>query len=355
MNQDLFQKLLILRTQGIGAIKYSQLINQFGSAAAAAESLQCDNALTDSVKREIDLADQSGIRYICDDNPLYPANLRKIKNHPPIITLRGNLSALAMPAVAIVGTRHATGAGMRFISELAQAFAARGIAVVSGMAMGTDTAAHTGALRSGTTIAVLAGGADYIWPLENESLYHKIIEQGAIISEMPVGTKPVQGNFIQRNRWIAGLCDKLILGEADAKSGSMATAGFALDYGRPVFAIPSHPSDSRSVGPNSLIASGAAKIVCGIGDFFPQQAPTQDFQRRQSRREIYPAPTSGGRCVHRAENNENALLDKLGIIPQSESVLAERVQKTIPEIKSQLVILELQGLARKTDSGYVKN
>jgi len=337
---DLFYKLLILRTPGIGPVKYNELIRKFGSAVATVDYLLVDENIKDSVKREIDNAQKLGIEYLSDDDPNYPSRLREIKNHPPVITVRGNLSVLKKPAVAMVGTRHATGAGIKFMSTLAESFAKNNYVVVSGMAIGCDTAAHTGALRGtgdSQTIAVLAGGADYIWPLENESLYKQIQERGAIVSEMPVGMMPVANNFIQRNRWIAGLCDKLILGEADLKSGSMTTARFAIDYGIPVYAIPSHPSDPRSFGPNKLIKEGVAKLCMGQQDFFNQEY-----------------------CDHKNKNlfgdtdTENDLLDLLGIVPMSESVLAELVKKSISEIKSDMVVLELQGKTRKQDGGYVK-
>ena len=122
---------------------------------------------------------------------MYPAALREIKNHPPIITARGNLETLRRHTVGIVGTRHATAAGISFVSEIAREFATRGIAVVSGMAIGTNSAAHRGALRANgdnQTIAVLGGGADYIWPIEIESLYYEILERG-VIAGLPESPK----------------------------------------------------------------------------------------------------------------------------------------------------------------------
>lgn len=338
--ENLFYKLLILRTPGIGPVKYNELIRKFGSAEATVDSLLVDEKIKDSVKREMDNAQKMGIEYLSDDDSNYPSMLREIKNHPPIITVRGNLSVFKKPAVAMVGTRHATGAGIKFMSFLSESFVNNNYVVVSGMAIGTDTAAHTGALRGigdSQTIAVLAGGADYIWPLENESLYKQILERGAIVSEMPVGMMPVANNFIQRNRWIAGLCDKLILGEADLKSGSMTTARFAIEYERPVYAIPSHPSDPRSVGPNKLIKEGVAKLCIGQQDFFNQE------HYEQKNKNLFTDT-----------DTENNLLDLLGIVPMSESVLAELVKKSISEIKSDLVVLELQGKTRKQDGGYVK-
>ncbi|MCL2748673.1 MAG: DNA-processing protein DprA [Alphaproteobacteria bacterium] len=336
--EALFHKLLILRTPGIGPVKYAQLLERFGSVALAVESLRADQALVDSVRREMDLAQQLGIIYICDDQPEYPKLLKNIKNHPPVISVRGNTNALRKPAVGIVGTRHATAAGMRFVHELACGFASHGYTVVSGMAMGTDTAAHNGALAAHgneNTIAVLAAGVDYIWPLENERLYHYILERGAVVSEMPVGSKPIANNFIQRNRWVAGISEKLILGEADLKSGSMATAEFAHDYGRPVFAIPGHPSDARSSGPNRLIKQGKAILCGGIFDFFDDEMQKPKPKAQESK-------------------TENHVLDKIGNIPVSESVLTELVKKDIAEIKRELVVLELAGKIKKLDAGYVK-
>lgn len=336
---DLFNKLLILRTPGIGPVKYAGLIEKFGSVDAAAESLRADSVLIDTVHREMDLAESLNIKYICDDSPDYPKQLLEVKNHPPIITVRGNLETLWRPAVAMVGTRHATAAGIKFMSQLAEAFAAHGFSVASGMAMGTDTAAHAGALQSDSsaaTIAILAGGADNIWPLENERLYHYILERGIVISQMPVGTVPSASYFIQRNRIIAAISEKLILGEADLNSGSMATAGFALEYGRPVFAIPSHPSDERSRGPNRLIKERKATLCEGINDFFDDGEKIIKNEKQKTK------------C-------ENEVLDKIGIIPVSESVLTQLVKKSVSEIKQELVALELGGQIRKTDSGYVKN
>ena len=335
---DLFHKLLILRTPGVGPVKYAELIRQFGSVAAAADSLHSNSRHVDCVKCEMDAAQSLGIRYICDDDPEYPENLKEIQKHPPIITLRGNAAALTRRAVAIVGTRHATGAGLRFVFDMARIFAENNYAVISGMAMGTDAAAHRGALSAANndaaTVAVLAGGADYIWPLENERLYHEILEKGCVVSEMPVGMQPIANNFIQRNRWVAGLSEMLILGEADAKSGSVSTANFMLEYGRPVYAIPGHPSDPRSVGPNRLIKSGNAILCAGAGDFF--------------------AGAEKIKTKNREKSAQNDVLDKLGNIPIAESVLAELVKKDMCEVKRELVLLELDGLVKKTDGGYVK-
>lgn len=338
---DLVSKLLILRTPRIGPAKYNELIRKFGSAAAAVDAVGVADTIRDAVMREMDMAAKIGAVYVCDDDENYPPRLRDVRNHPPVLAVRGNVATLRRDAVAMVGTRHSTAAGMMFMGDLACGFATRGVAVVSGMAMGTDAAAHRGALRAdgdANTIAVVAGGVDYIWPTENESLYYEIIARGAVVSEMPIGFVPVASNFIMRNRWVAGIAGKMILGEADLKSGSIATARFAIEYGRDLWAIPSHPSDARAAGPNSLIASGDAKLCSGITDFF-QNSCSKDVQNKKT-----------------TENDdaENMILDKLGSVPVSESVLTQVVKMSVSEIKRELVVLELRGLVRKTDGGYVR-
>jgi len=335
--KDMLNKLLILRTPGIGPVKYRTLLKQFESDENIIEHLSLTDDFIDNVKREMDKAFDMGIEYISDTDSYYPSELLKVNNHPIVISVRGNISTLSKKCVSMVGTRHSTAAGMNFISEIANEFANRNFAVVSGMAMGTDTAAHVGALRSdgnAQTIAVLAGGVDYIWPLENESLYYEIMERGAIISEMPVGMMPTAQNFVQRNRWVAAMSDTVIIGEADAKSGSMTTARFAIDYKKRVFAVPGHPSDARSAGPNSLIKNGDAMMCTSIKDFFDDEKEIKNEKKVKV---------------------ENEILDKLGMIPVSESVLANLVKKSVSEIKSDLVVLELQGLIRKQDGGYVLN
>ena len=332
---ELFKKILILRTPKIGPAKYNALLKQYGDLSAVIDSLNLTEDFVDSVKREIDMANQLNIKYVFEDDFCYPTELLKIKNHPIVITARGNIETLKRKTVSIVGTRHSTAAGMNFVSELAQSFVRHDYSVASGMAMGTDAAAHVGALKingNTQTIAVLAGGVDYVWPLENESLYYEIMERGVVISEMPVGFKPVAQNFVQRNRWVAALSDSLIVGEADEKSGSMTTARFALDYGKQVFAIPGHPSDLRSVGPNSLIKKSQATLFMSVNDFFQDKIKQKNEKKYEYK---------------------NDILDKLGMIPVSESVLANLVKKSVAEIKADLVVLEMQGLIRKQDGGYV--
>jgi len=203
--------------------------------------------------------------------------------------------------------------------------------------MGTDSAAHTGALLDtgdSVTIAVLAGGVDYIWPKENEKLYQEIVERGLVVSDMPPGFVPVANNFIARNRIVAGLSEMLVLGEADEKSGSVATASMTLEIRRPLWAVPSHPSDERSAGPNRFIRKGEAKLCSGASDFF--QAVEKNVKNNE------------------CEDSNSVLLNLIGSVPISESVLTSLAKKNISETLAELVVLELSGFVKKVDGGYVR-
>lgn len=338
---DLFNILLILRTPGVGPVRYHELLDLYGSFEAVVDSLHIPTRIYDSVCREIELANKLSIHFITEADELYPIELKKQKYNPPLLTARGNLDTLKNKKVGMFGTRHATLAGMTIMANIAQKFAMNDYVVVSGMAIGTDTSAHLGALRENgdrQTIAVLAGGVDYVWPVENESLYMQILERGLVISSMPIGYIPKSSNFVQRNRLIAGLSEFCILGEADLKSGSMTTAKFTCEAGKNLYAIPSHPTDSRSAGPNTLIRTGVATLCMGPDDFF------NDLSVKHLKDQNF--------FINNHINN--IVFDKIGTIPVSESVLTEVVKKDITEIKQELVMLELQGLIKKQDGGYVR-
>src|SRR5947208_8683174 len=180
-----------------------------------------------------------------------------IDDAPPLLAVRGNVAALGLPAVAIVGARNASAAGVRFAERLARDLGAAGLAVVSGLARGIDQAAHRASLASGT-VAVLAGGHDRIYPPEHEDLLAQLIDAGgAAISEMPVGHVPRARDFPRRNRLISGVSLGVIVVEAAHRSGSLITARIAAEQGREVFAVPGSPLDPRAAGTNDLIKQGA--------------------------------------------------------------------------------------------------
>ena len=183
-----------------------------------------------------------------------------IDDAPPLIAIRGNAAALARPMVAIVGSRNASGAGLKFTQMIARDLGEAGLVVVSGLARGIDAAAHKASLATGT-IAVLAGGQDRIYPAEPANLLDAILLQGAALSEMPLGWEPRAGDFPRRNRLISGLSLGVVIVEAAKRSGSLITARCALDQGREVFAVPGSPLDPRAEGTNGLIKQGATPVT----------------------------------------------------------------------------------------------
>jgi DNA processing protein len=257
--------LRLIRTESIGPRTFRALINRHGSAGAALEALPDISrragrpvtpcSLADA-EREMAAARRIGLSFIALGERDYPAALQAIDSAPPIIGVRGDLAVLGRSFVGLVGSRNASALGLKFTHRLAQDLGAEGYAIASGLARGIDTAAHESSLDTGT-VAVMAGGPDYIYPPQNEGLFHRIMERGAIISEMPVGYEPRARDFPRRNRLVSGLSLGTVVIEAAKGSGSLITARFALEQGREVFAVPGSPLDPRASGTNALIRQGA--------------------------------------------------------------------------------------------------
>lgn len=260
------QWLRLARTPNVGPVTFAQLIARFGSAAAAlkevphlvrrggGEPLRIpDEAL---IRREIDGVEKIGGRIIASIEPDYPHGLAALEVPPPVISLIGRPELVGREMVAMVGARNASALGRKLAYRLAGDISAAGLVVVSGMARGIDTSAHEGALGNGT-IAVVAGGIDIIYPPENQPLYDKMKETGAVVSEMPLGEQPQARHFPRRNRIISGLSRGVVVVEAAEGSGSLITARFALEQNREVFAVPGSPLDPRAKGTNRLIREGA--------------------------------------------------------------------------------------------------
>lgn len=194
----------------------------------------------------------------------YPEKLRAIFDPPVVLYIRGNFVAGKISkSIGVVGSRKATGYGIRVACEFAQALAKANTAVISGGARGIDTAAHQGALKAGgVTIAVLGSGIDVPYPYQNKELFAEIAANGAVVTEYPPGTKPLAFNFPRRNRIISGLSDGVLVVEAAQGSGALITAEFALDEGRELYAVPGSIYAPGSYGPHSLIKQGAIPVDC---------------------------------------------------------------------------------------------
>ena len=269
MNDDLIDRLRLVRTPGIGPITYRQLVQRFGSAGAALDALPDlarrgggkapRIASRDEAEREIAAVEKLGAQYLVLGQGLYPNLLAALEDAPPLIMAKGELALLDRPAVAMVGARNASAAACRFARGLAHDLGGEGLVVVSGLARGIDSAAHDGALETGT-IAVIAGGIDVAYPPENAERQNGIAGRGLLIAEMPPGTEPRARHFPYRNRIIAGIAAGTVVVEAAPRSGSLITARLAAEAGREVMAVPGSPLDPRAQGCNQLIRDGATLV-----------------------------------------------------------------------------------------------
>jgi len=244
-------------------------MHEHGSAPAALEAL-ADVARDAGVKNyapcpkgvaqaELAKGRKAGARLLAQAAAGYPVALNDLDDAPPLIWALGDTELARRPTIAIVGARNASSLGLRMTRKLARDLGEAGFTVVSGLARGTDATAHAAALDTGT-IAVMAGGVDVIYPTENADLGAQIATRGLILSEQPMGLQPQARHFPRRNRLVSGLARAVIVVEAAGKSGSLITAGLALDQGREVFAVPGHPFDGRASGCNMLIRDGATLI-----------------------------------------------------------------------------------------------
>ena len=283
MNDDLVDRLRLVRSPGIGPVTYRQLIARFGSARAALDAVP-DLALRGGGKaprlasradaeREMARVEAIGARYLVLGQGLYPRALAELDDAPPLITVKGDVRLLDKSLVAIVGARNASAAACRFARQLAYDLGQQGAVVVSGLARGIDGAAHDGSLETGT-IGVVAGGLDIFYPPENEGRQTAMFERGLVIAEMPPGTEPRARHFPYRNRIIAGLTSGTVVVEAAPKSGSLITARLAAEAGREVMAVPGSPLDPRAQGCNQLIRQGAT-LVQNANDVLEAVRPLQ--------------------------------------------------------------------------------
>ncbi|MFN3892804.1 MAG: DNA-processing protein DprA [Beijerinckiaceae bacterium] len=265
--------LQLIRSENVGPRTFRTLINRFGGARAALESLpdlirrhgggrQIRIAQRDVCLREYESALRIGARFLVMGDREYPPALREIDSPPPVICVMGDASAFTRPMVAIVGSRNASAAGLAFTERLAHELAEAEFVIASGLARGVDQRAHRASLKTGT-IAVLAGGLDRIYPPEHAGLAEDICARGAVISEMPLGWEPRGRDFPRRNRIVSGLALATVVVEAARRSGSLITARFANEQGREVFAVPGSPLDPRAEGCNDLLRNGATLCTSG--------------------------------------------------------------------------------------------
>ncbi len=283
-------------------------------------------------------AEAVGAQLLLTEDDDYPAQLRTIPAPPPFLFLRGELRGEDALAVALVGSRRATSYGIETAERLAEDLAARGVTVVSGFARGIDTAAHRGALRGGgRTVAVLGSGADVIYPSENRRLVDQVLKAGALLSQFPMGTPPLQHHFPLRNRTIAGMSLGTVVVEAAEQSGALITAGHSGELGREVFAVPGSINSATSRGAHRLIQDGA-KLVQGWDDVI---AEFPEVWRR-----CVKEPGAVG-TVSPPAGDEGRLLALLSAEPMHIERLIERSNLPSGRAAALLMTLELEGWVRQ--------
>jgi DNA processing protein len=343
VHADRVARLRLIRTPGIGPVTYAQLLARFGTAQAALTAVPDlarrgggappKLASEAEILREVDRVEQLGARYLFRGVGLYPAYLDQIESAPPALIVRGNLRLLERPAIALVGARNASAAGIRLARQLASELALAGRLVVSGLARGIDTAAHQGALDEATA-AVIAGGIDVVYPPENEALQAQIGERGILIAEQPPGVEPRARHFPYRNRIIAGLAAGTVVVEAAPKSGSLITARDAGNFGREVMAVPGSPLDPRAQGCNLLIREGAT-LVQSAADIIEAVGPIGGGVAAPPQR--YSPPRADADA---SDGDRRAITHLLGpvAVPVDELVR----QTALPPAIVQTVLLELE-------------
>ncbi|MEO0549830.1 MAG: DNA-processing protein DprA [Pseudomonadota bacterium] len=295
-DQERFDWLRLARTPRIGPVTFAQLIQRFGSAAAALETLpelrRSSRAKpvqippASKIETEIERIDAYGARLICSAEADYPPLLKALAPPPPVLTMLGNAALAHKPTIAIVGARDASAAGRKMARDMAARLSVAGFVIVSGLARGIDGEAHAASL-SGGTVAVLGGGIDHIYPPQHERLYAAIAAEGLIVSESPVGYRAQARDFPRRNRIITGLSQGVVIVEAAERSGSLISARTAGEQGREVMAIPGSPLDPRAAGTNRLLRDGAILVrdtedvieaISALGSGRMRAPPPPDFE-----------------------------------------------------------------------------
>jgi DNA processing protein len=338
--------LRLIRSQNVGPRTFRALINHFGGARAAIEALPALARRGGSggapqvysraqAEREFEAAEKLGAAFVAIGEADYPRHLQTLDDAPPLLAVRGHGATLALPAVAIVGSRNASAAGLKITQRLVHELGAAGFATVSGLARGIDAAAHRSSLESGT-IAVLAGGLDRLYPPEHAELLDAILPAGAAISEMPFGWEPRARDFPRRNRLISGLSLGVVIVEAAKRSGSLITARLALEQGREVFAVPGSPLDPRAEGTNGLLKQGATPVT-EAADIISVLQPIVGMELPAREPEPVGEPSES---VEPAADERSRIVSLLSPVPSTMDDLV-RLSKTSPRVV-RIVLLELE-------------
>lgn len=300
----------------------------------------------DWVEKEIGLIEKQDVVFLTLRHSDFPKALLSIPDPPPYLYVKGTICKKDVNAIAVVGTRVPTQYGIAAAESISRELAGSGITIVSGMARGIDAAAHRGALAAnGRTIAVLGSGIDVIYPSDNKKLYEQIISSGAVVSEFPIGTAPLAENFPQRNRIISGLVKGVLVVEASEKSGSLITAGLALDYGRDVFALPGNITSFKSKGANKLIKQGA-KLVEDARDILEELSISGTGMVKTGFKPAPALPDSLRKIQADLSSEEEKIISLLDE-PSFIDTIIQRTGLPAQKISALLLDMELKGLVQQ--------
>lgn len=347
--------LRLIRSDNVGPVTFRELINHYGGAEAALEALPelvrkgggrrpiriCTRA---AALAELSAAEKAGARPVFTIEPGYPSALAQIDVPPPLLYVKGDASLLTRPALAIVGSRQASAAGIKLTRQFARRLGEAGLVVVSGLARGIDASAHEASLATGT-VAVLAGGIDVVYPPEHTELAASIAARGCLLAEMPPGFVPRGREFPRRNRIISGISAGVLVVEAARRSGTLVTARYAGEQGREVFAIPGHPLDPRAEGTNQLIKTGAT-LVTTPDDILEALMPSLGNRMAAFREAPSPMPAPAAPPAPPpllGADDRSRLLAALGPAPVDIDALVRATALPIRAVQVLLMELDLAG------------
>lgn len=357
LDDELTAWLRLTLIPGLSGERLRRLLGAFGgpegvvSASATALSRHLPASLVTQIKQNVASDSLDAVaawlreptnHVITLADPQYPQRLLQIADPPPLLYVKGKPELLGRSALAIVGSRNATPQGVANAEAFARALSESGLVIVSGLALGIDAAAHRGALAgSGDTIAVLGTGADIVYPARNRALAHELVERGLLVSEFPLGTRPLAGNFPRRNRLISGLTLGCLVVEAAAESGSLITARLASEQGGEVFAIPGSIHSPLTKGCHALIKQGA-KLVESARDVLEEL----NWEARAG------AATAAAQTL--TDARVRRLLDALGDDPCDRDTLAARSGLDAAELSILITQLELDGAVATLPGGLIQ-
>ncbi|MBT3309367.1 MAG: DNA-protecting protein DprA [Gammaproteobacteria bacterium] len=362
--------LILHHTPSVGAVTYRKLLGYFGSPESVLQSSgatlrQCgllksqaldffaqgESAWGAAIEKDLRWLEESTSSVVTLDDERYPALLKEISDPPPLLYVRGDVDRLSFPQLAMVGSRNPDLPGKETAKDFARRLAAAGVTITSGMALGVDTEAHRGALETGSTVAVVGTGLDRVYPARNRELAHQIVEQGAIISEFPLGTEPHPANFPRRNRVISGLSLGTLVVQAAKKSGSLITARLAMEQGREVFAIPGSIHNPLARGNHQLIRQGA-KLVETTDDIMEELGGMLHLLKEQ----LDCEESAPDQEVIEVEEGSPAdrLLQQMGYEPILLEQLVSLCGLTAETVSSIIMRLEIQGAVISLPGGRVQ-